>query len=158
MIVFHELHSLRTVISLRPRYAETDQMGVVYHANYLIWFHVARDAMLDALGVDVRAAEESGYALPVAESYCRYRASARYGDEVTVSAVPVIEDGQSVSVAKLRVRYQALSAKTQQVFAEGETVNVITDRSGKLLLRLPSCFQPMARRIDAARSRNVTHE
>lgn len=153
-MAFHELYSLCTTISLRPRYAETDQMGVVYHANYLIWFHEARDAMLTVLGIDIRATEESGYSFPVTESYVRYRYPARYGEEVMVSAVPVIEDGQANSVAKLRVRYQVQSAKTRQMLVEGETVNVITDSGGKLLLRLPLCFKPMACRLEAARSQD----
>lgn len=153
-MALQELHSLRISIRLRPRYAETDQMGVVYHANYLIWFHEARDAMLAALGVDIRAIDESGFAFPVTESQCRHRAPARYGEEVWIAAAPVIEGGQAFSVARLRVRYRVQSAKNMQILAEGETVNVMTDRTGRLLLRLPACFEPMICRINAARNRS----
>jgi len=149
-MAFHELVSLCTTINLRPRYSETDKMGIVYHANYLIWFHEARDAMLEVLGIDICAAEVYGYKFPVTESYVRYRLPAHYGEDVIVSAVPVIEDGQTNSVAKLRVRYRVQSAKTRQMLVEGETVNVITDSEGKLLLRLPLCFKPLASRLDAA--------
>lgn len=153
-MALQELHSLRTSIRLRPRYAETDQMGVVYHANYLIWFHEARDAMLAALGVDICAIDESGFAFPVAESHCFHRAPARYGEEVLIAAAPVIDDGQTFSIARLRVRYWVQSARSKQILAEGETVNVMTDQTGRLLLRLPACFEPMICRLNEARNRS----
>lgn len=150
-----ELHSLRFRIRLRPRYAETDQMGIVYHANYLVWFHEARDAMLAACGIDIPALEATGFAFPISESHCRHHAPARYGEEVWVSAVPVVEDSQSFSVARFRVRYRIQSVKNNQALAEGETVNVMTDQAGRLLLRLPQCFEPMINHLNEARNREV---
>ena len=70
--------------TLRVRYAETDAMGVVYHANYLIWFEAGRGDFFRVMGQDYGAWEEAGYMLPVAEAYARYHAPARYGDLVTV--------------------------------------------------------------------------
>src|SRR5579884_4054148 len=72
-------------MSLRVRYAETDQMGVAYHANYLVWMEMGRVEYCRAQGVRYRDVEEKeGLALAVAEVECRYRAPARYDDEVTV--------------------------------------------------------------------------
>ena len=72
-------------ISFRVRYAETDQMGVAYHANYLVWMEMGRVEYCRAAGVRYRDVEENdGLALAVAEVQCRYRAPARYDDEVTV--------------------------------------------------------------------------
>ena len=64
------------------RYAETDAMGVVYYANYLVWFEAARGAFCRAYDVDYVALETNGTPLAVVEAYCRYRAPARYGDTV----------------------------------------------------------------------------
>jgi len=70
---------------LRVRYAETDQMGVVYYANYLVWMEVGRVELCKACGFNYREMEaEDGIFLAVAESHCRYRSSARFDDEVTV--------------------------------------------------------------------------
>lgn len=73
-----------TQTTLRVRYAETDAMGVVYHANYLIWFEAGRGDFFRGLGQDYGQWEAEGYMLPVSEAYARYQAPARYGDLVTV--------------------------------------------------------------------------
>src|SRR3712207_5860823 len=71
--------------AVRVRYAETDQMGVVYHANYLVWFEIGRTKFCRARGFAYRAMEENDRAfLVVAESYCRYKAPAYYDDELVV--------------------------------------------------------------------------
>lgn len=147
------LDCLKTTIRLRPRFAETDQMGIVYHANYLVWFHEARDAMVIDLGVDPRILAESGFAFPILETHCRHRAPARYGDELFVSAMPVVERGRPVSVAKLKVRYTVQTTKNCKVIAEGETVSVMTEPTGRLVLRLPECFDVMKNNIEAAYNR-----
>lgn len=145
-----ELVRLRTTIRIRPRFAETDQMGVVYHANYLIWFHEARDAMMAAIGVDPRGAELAGYAFPVTESHCRHHGSTRYGEEVLVSAVPLVDPAQRATVARLRVGYRVEEARSRRLIAQGETVNVITDPGGRMLLRIPACLGALARALDTA--------
>ena len=74
------------VTSVRVRYAETDQMGVVYYANYFVWFEVARTDLLRTLGWTYREMEDSGVLLPVIDAQCEYRRPARYDDEVEVRA------------------------------------------------------------------------
>ena len=72
-------------IRLRVRYAETDQMGVVYHANYLVWMEMGRVELCRTMGVRYRDLEEQeGVLLTVVEATCRYHAPARYDDEVMV--------------------------------------------------------------------------
>ena len=70
--------------TLRVRYAETDQMSVVYHSNYLIWFEVGRVELLRQLGFSYLEMEQDGLNLPVVEVRCRYKHPARYDDELTV--------------------------------------------------------------------------
>jgi acyl-CoA thioester hydrolase len=69
---------------LRVRYAETDQMGVVYYANYLVWMEVGRVELCKALGFDYRDMERDGVLMAVAEANCRYLSPARFDDEVVV--------------------------------------------------------------------------
>ena len=73
-----------SVTTLRVRYAETDRMGVVYYANYFVWFEVARTDLLRTLGWTYREMEDSGVMLPVIDAHCEYRRPARYDDEVEV--------------------------------------------------------------------------
>ena len=73
-----------SVSTLRVRYAETDKMGVVYYANYLVWFEVARADLLRSLGWSYREMEIAGISLPVIEAHCQYLRPARYDDEIDV--------------------------------------------------------------------------
>src|SRR6202047_961271 len=71
--------------TVRVRYAETDQMGVVYHANYLIWFEVGRVELMRQRGLDYKQLEiEEGFGIAVVEATARYKAPARYDDELTI--------------------------------------------------------------------------
>lgn len=69
---------------IRVRYAETDQMGVVYYANYLVWMEVGRTEMLRNLGLAYKSLEEAGISLPVKEAHVNYKASALYDDNVEI--------------------------------------------------------------------------
>jgi acyl-CoA thioester hydrolase len=75
-------------ISIRVRYAETDKMGVVYHANYFMWFEIGRCELLRAVGRSYRDMEASGIGLPVIEAHCEYKSPARYDDELVVKTKP----------------------------------------------------------------------
>ena len=79
--------SPRYTSTIRVRYAETDQMGVTYHANYLIWMEVARTDLCRSLGFDYKEMEKSdGVLLAVTDAHCRYLSAARYDDEIAVMA------------------------------------------------------------------------
>ena len=113
---------------VRVRYAETDQMGIVYYANYLVWFELGRVELLRSLGLAYsRLERDHGCILPVVEAHCRYRAPARYDDEILIETRPALVRG---SVLKFAYRiYRAPNQKGQerQLLAEGETVHVVCD-------------------------------
>jgi acyl-CoA thioester hydrolase len=113
---------------LRVRYAETDKMGVVYHANYLVWFEIGRTEFCRARGFSYRDMEENDNAfLVVAESYCRYKAPARYDDELVVRT-HITE----LRRRSLRFGYEVVRLSDGQVIAEGETGHVVTDPNGRV--------------------------
>lgn len=68
----------------RVIYADTDNMGIAYHANYLKWFEIGRTEMFRFYGLTYKAIEEKGFYLPVSEAYCKYLASAEYDDVITI--------------------------------------------------------------------------
>ena len=114
------------VTTIRVRYAETDKMGVVYYANYFVWFEVGRGDLLRASGSSYRDLEATGVALPVIEAHCEYRQPARYDDELLIRA-----RGELASPVRIRFAYEVVRASDGAVLAEGRTVHASTDLTGR---------------------------
>ncbi|SCZ79905.1 acyl-CoA thioesterase [Acidaminobacter hydrogenoformans] len=110
-------------VEMRPRYEETDQMGVVWHGNYYRYFEVARCEYLRALGYSYRGLEEAGIILPVVESSCRYRVAILYDQEIIIRTV--IETFKGVKISFL---YQLLDKATGLLLAEGRTLHAFVDK------------------------------
>jgi acyl-CoA thioester hydrolase len=112
---------------VRVRYAETDQMNVVYYANYLVWFEVGRVELLRTLGFSYRQLEEEhGCILPVIEATCRYRSPARYDDQILIETRPALLRGPVLKFA-YRILRKAEEGADPTLLAEGETVHVVCD-------------------------------
>jgi acyl-CoA thioester hydrolase len=111
----------------RVRYAETDQMGIVYYANYLVWFEIGRVELLRALGLAYSQLEiDHQCILPVIEASCRYRAPARYDDEILIETRPSLLRGSVIKFA-YRILRKAPEGAEPTLLAEGETVHVVCD-------------------------------
>ena len=121
-----------SVTTLRVRYAETDRMGVVYYANYLVWFEVARADLLRSLGWTYREMEETGVMLPVIEAHCEYTRPARYDDEVAIETTGVI-----LSPVRMEFQYRVTVRGQADVAAIGRTVHAATTPDGRPC-RLPA--------------------
>ncbi len=116
-----------TNTTFRVRYAETDQMGVVYYANYFVWFEVGRTDLCRQRGFAYRDMEkEDGLCIIVAEARCRYKAPARYDDEIEVRT-RLKEIRRRVLVFAYEIRRRA----DDELLAEGETVHVVVDMAGR---------------------------
>ena len=111
---------------MRVRYAETDQMGVVYYANYLVWFEVGRTDLLRQNGWSYREMEVDGYSLPVIDVLCTYKAPAKYDDEIEVRTT-----GEMVSPVRMQFNYEVVRMADHGVLAVGSTVHATLDRAGK---------------------------
>lgn len=110
----------------RVRYSETDQMGVVYHANYFVWFEVGRTDLLRQAGWTYREMEAEGVALPVLEAHCEYRQPARYDDELEVRTT-----GMLLSPIRVEFNYDLVRPVDGVTLAAGRTVHAALDRAGK---------------------------
>jgi acyl-CoA thioester hydrolase len=112
---------------VRVRYAETDQMGIVYYANYLVWFEIGRVELLRSLGLAYSNLEKDhSLILPVVDAHCRYRNPARYDDEILIETRPTILRG-SVLKFGYRILRKAQDGGEHTLLAEGETVHVVCD-------------------------------
>ena len=120
------------VSTVRVRYAETDKMGVVYYANYFVWFEVARAELLRSLGWSYRDMEHAGVALPVIEAHCAYHRSARYDDELDVKA-----EARMLSPVRMQFTYEVVRREDAALAASGKTVHAAVDTRGRPC-RLPA--------------------
>ena len=116
---------------VRGRSAETDKMGVVYYANYLVWFEVGRCEWLRHAGYSYRAVEEAGVILPVIEARCEYRQPARYDDEIAIRTT-----GTLLSPVRVQFDYEIVREMSNEVAAVGHTVHASVDPTGRIV-RLP---------------------
>jgi acyl-CoA thioester hydrolase len=116
-----------TTHQVRVRYAETDQMGIVYYANYLVWFELGRVELLRSLGLAYSQLEkEHECILPVVEATCRYRSPARYDDEILIETRPAMLRGSVLKFA-YRILREGSGDAEPTLLAEGETVHVVCD-------------------------------
>lgn len=116
--------------ALRVRYAETDQMGVVYHSNYVIWFEVGRVEMLRQMGFTYREMEKQDKVhIAVVEVRCRFKAPALYDDLIKIRTRLL-----NVRDSLLHFGYEIVREKDGALLAEGETVHLVVDRD---LKRIP---------------------
>lgn len=132
----------RTVeTTFRVRYAETDAMGVVHHAAYLVWFEVGRSEYFRAVGQDYGRWEQCGYLLPVTQVHACYHAPARFGELVTVRTW--VEEIRSRS---LMLGYEISNATTRQRLVTGWTKHVCMNRQGQAQ-RLPAELLQLAEKV-----------
>jgi acyl-CoA thioester hydrolase len=117
---------------VRVRYAETDKMGVVYYANYFVWFEVARADLLRSLGWSYREMEHEGVSLPVIEANCQYHKGARYDDELDVKT-----QGRLLSPVRMEFTYEVVRRADAALAASGRTVHAAVAPDGRPC-RLPA--------------------
>ncbi len=112
---------------IRVRYAETDQMGVVYHSNHFIWFEVGRVELLRQLGFTYKDMErEDDCFIAVVDARCRYKAPVHYDDEVVVRTYL-----KNIREKLIHFGYELVRAETGELLAEGETTHIVADKQMK---------------------------
>lgn len=116
---------------VRVRYAETDQMSVVYYANYLVWFEIGRTDWLRETGWSYREMEADGLGLPVIEAHCEYKQGAKYDDELDVKTKATL-----LSPVRIQFDYEIVRSADSAAVAKGHTVHATIDRNGRPV-RLP---------------------
>ena len=125
---------------LRVRYAETDQMGFAYYANYLAWFEVGRCEWLRSLGWSYRDLEaRDAIMLPVIEAHCEYRQPARYDDELEIRTWAALR-----SPVRLEFHYEVVRRADETLAARGRTVHAAIDANGRPC-RLPDTIRDLCR-------------
>ena len=118
--------TVASVTRVRVRYAETDQMGMVYYANYFVWFEVGRTELLRSLGGTYRELEAEGIFLPVIEASCTYSQASRYDDELDIRTT-----GRLLSPVRMEFQYEVVRLADQVTTATGRTVHAALNGRGR---------------------------
>lgn len=111
---------------VRVRYGETDQMGIVYHANYFVWFDIGRTEFFRSLKLSYKELEERNVLLPVIDVGCTYKISAKYDDEIIIKTRV-----ESLKGVKLKFVYEIVRSIDNVVLAEGYTEHAFVDKELK---------------------------
>ena len=131
---------VRCTIDIEVRYAETDQMGVVHHANYIIWFELARTRICEMSGFHYAEIENMGYLLMVTAVSARYRRSARYGDTVQVTCW-----GEHLGSRGIHFAYEV--HKDGELLVTGTSEHLWIDKSTGRPCRMPEAFRESFERL-----------
>ena len=107
---------------IKVRYAETDAMAIVHHANYYIYFEVAREDLIKEFGISYKEIEESGLMMPLIETQCRYMDAAKYDDDLIVEAS--IDEITSI---KVKIKYLVRREADNKILAKGSTLQTFVD-------------------------------
>jgi acyl-CoA thioester hydrolase len=118
--------TVASVTRVRVRYAETDQMGVAYYANYFVWFEVGRTELLRSLGGTYKDLEAEGIFLPVIEASCTYAQASRYDDELDIRTT-----GKLLSPVRMEFQYEVVRLADQVTTATGRTVHAALNGRGR---------------------------
>ena len=124
-----------TVVKYRIIYADTDQMGVVYHSNYFKFFEMCRGEMMRENNLSYKEVEELGFMLPIIESHCEYKLPAKYDDVIEIS-------GKVAEVKGIRVKIECEVYCNNKLLAKGYTVHICTNKDGKPI-RVPEVLISM---------------
>lgn len=111
---------------IRVRYGETDQMGIVYHANYFIWFDIGRTEFFRKLEYDYKSLEDENVLLPVIDVNCKYHISAKYDDKIIIQTKV-----SELKGVRLQFDYKIIRVEDNELLAEGYTKHAFVDKNLK---------------------------
>ena len=120
-------------IDLKVHFYNTDEMGVVHHANYIRWFETGRVEFLRSIGITLTEMIEDGYLFPITEISAKYHRSAKFDDDLQLETIPV-----ALTKAKMEFNYKVW--RGEEVLAAGFSQNVFTDSKTGKITRLPAKY------------------
>ncbi|NCB76192.1 MAG: acyl-CoA thioesterase [Negativicutes bacterium] len=134
---------------LIARYSETDQMGIIHHSNYAVWFEAGRIEFLKKVGISNIDIEAKGVLLPLYEMSCKFKSPARSEDEIMV-----ITSLKQISRVRLCFSYQVINAINRKLLANGETMHAWTDKALKpinVTKAIPNICSLLSKTIDVVK-------
>lgn len=121
----------KTVTDIRVRYAETDQMGVVHHANYYVYFEAAREDLIKEIGIRYSEMEDMGIMMPLVETQCRYIKGAKYDEELVVET-----SVDTLTPVKIIINYNVKDKNSGEFIAKGKTTQAFVDKNSFKIINM----------------------
>lgn len=120
-----------SLTKIKVRYAETDAMAVVHHANYYLYFEVAREDLIKEAGISYKELEDNGIMMPLVETNCKYIIPAKYDDDLIVKA-----EVEEISPIKVKIKYEILRENDEAIIAKGHTMQTFVDSNTFKIINL----------------------
>lgn len=134
----------KSTTNLTVRYAETDQMGIVHHSNYYVYFEAAREDFIAGAGISYKDMEDSGIMMPIVETQCRYAEGAKYPDRLIIETM--IEE---LSPAKVALQYNVIREADGKILSRGKTVQAFVDRTSFRIINLKKKYPDIWTKLES---------
>ena len=125
----------KSTTDIKVRYAETDQMGVVHHSNYYVYFEAAREDFILGAGIKYIEMEAQGVMMPLVETQCKYYEGAKYADEISVETVM-----EELSPVKVGLSYEVIRKRDGKILAKGITIQTFVSKERFKIINLKKAY------------------
>lgn len=127
MIIF----MYKSMTKLKVRYAETDQMGIVHHSNYYVYFETAREDFIVGSGISYKDIEDMGIMMPLIETQCKYVQGAKYADNLIIETTL-----DELTPIKVVLQYRVIREEDDKLIAEGKTIQAFVNKENFKILNV----------------------
>lgn len=134
----------KSLTNLRVRYAETDQMAVVHHSKYYVYFETAREDFIDLIGVKYKDMEGQGVMMPVLETNCKYYEGAKYADDLIIETIL-----EEISPIKIVLQYNVIREADNKLLAKGKTVQTFVDKNNFKIVNIKKKYPDIWTKFEA---------
>lgn len=121
----------KSTTKLKVRYAETDQMGIVHHSNYYVYFEAAREDFIVGAGISYKEMEDQGIMMPLIETQCKYLEGAKYADSIIIET-----STEELTPIKVTLKYDVIRECDGKLLAKGKTVQAFVDKNNFKIINL----------------------
>jgi acyl-CoA thioester hydrolase len=134
----------KSTTNLTVRYAETDQMGIVHHSNYYVYFEAAREDFIAGAGISYKDMEDAGIMMPLVETQCRYAEGAKYADKLIIETTL-----EELSPAKVGLQYNVIREADGKVLSKGKTVQAFVDSSSFRIINVKKKYPEIWAKLES---------
>lgn len=136
----------KSTTELKVRYAETDQMGIVHHSKYYVYFEAAREDFIEGAGFQYKDMEEKGVLMPIVETQCQYSQGAKYADLLIIETVL-----EELNPVKVSLQYTVIRKTDGKVLAKGKTVQTFVDKDSFKIVNMKKKYPELWSKLEALR-------
>lgn len=133
----------KSITKITVRYAETDQMGIVHHSNYYVYFEAAREDFIEGASVRYKDMEDAGVMMPIVETQCKYFEGAKYADKLIVETML-----EELSPAKVALQYNVIREADGKLLAKGKTVQAFVDKNTFRIVNLKKKYPELWAKLE----------